>query len=137
MAIDTCEPQIVRALEKDGWEVKDKPFVLRGDSGAIFAEFSVRRGFGELVEEIIVVEVKCFGNPQKDQPEFYAAVGQYEAYRAALIALDIDMPLYLAVPQDAYNRLLQKPFVAETLRQNAIQVLVVDLVEEVITAWIS
>jgi hypothetical protein len=136
-AIDICEPQIIRALEKAGWQISEKPFTLRIDDRTVFADFSVRRvnEQGQL-EEVIVLEVKCFTHPKNDLPEFYTAIGQYEFYRATLSLVEIDFPLYLAVPDKAFVRLMEDASVRRVIQTSDIHIVTVDIEREEIVKWI-
>lgn len=80
-ALDKCEPQVLNAFRKDGWSVASKPFVLPTHDRNVYADFSLQRGTNGTSEQIIVVEVKCFTNPEQDFAELYGAVGQYQFYR--------------------------------------------------------
>lgn len=42
-ALDACEPQMVRALEKDGWKIARKPYTIKTKLRSVFADFSLRR----------------------------------------------------------------------------------------------
>ena len=62
-AIDRCEPQTVRALEKDGWLVTHQPFAILMDNlrgGYIFADLRLQKP--QTGQSAIVVEVKCFAS---------------------------------------------------------------------------
>ncbi|MBX3066195.1 MAG: hypothetical protein KF726_24665 [Anaerolineae bacterium] len=137
MALDACEPAIIRALEKDGWTIHEKPFILRGDDRSRLADFSVQRVADGMLEEIVVVEVKCFANPRRMAQEFYLAVGQYEYYRASLVTENYSFPLYLAMPVEAYTQLAQSRVVDELVRRAEINLLVVDTEVEVVSTWIN
>lgn len=44
MAIDKCEPQVIRALEKDRWLIYRKPFTLFAASGRfVLADLALSR----------------------------------------------------------------------------------------------
>ncbi|MBZ0319854.1 MAG: hypothetical protein K8L91_25815 [Anaerolineae bacterium] len=135
-ALDSCEPQIIRALEKDGWAVLRKPHTIKTNRRSVFADFSLQRGVNGRMETIIVVEVKCFANEDDDLDELYRAVGQYQYYRLALNRTEQAYPLYLALPNVAYYRLVTDTTVQEILRTNAVKLIVVDLVEEVVVLWL-
>jgi hypothetical protein len=51
-----------------------------------------------------VVEIKCFGDPDRDIEEFYRALGQYEMYRAALEVQNVTARLFLTIPQKSLSR---------------------------------
>jgi hypothetical protein len=135
-ALDSCEPQIIRALEKEGWQIQQKPFVLRSNIRTVLADFSVKRSMNGSTEQIVVLEVKCFTNPQSDLSEFYTAVGQYGLYREALNAIGLHYSLYLAIPDKAYERLTQDNFLEQTLKGFKVKMLLVDLESEEIVRWI-
>jgi hypothetical protein len=79
-ALDSCHPQVVRALEKAGWNVSPVPHAIRvpGRRYPLLADMRANRDEAS----IIVVEVKCF----LDDPiaELYVAIGQYMIYRSLL-----------------------------------------------------
>lgn len=137
-AIDVCEPQIINALQKAGWQISEKPFTLRLDDRTVFADFSVRRIDDDgRIEEVIVLEVKCFTHPKNDLPEFYTAVGQYEFYRATLKLVGIEFPLYLAIPEMAFVRLDGDASVRHVVRSSSIRIVVIDIEQEKIVRWIT
>jgi hypothetical protein len=136
-AIDSCEPQVIRAFEKDGWEILEKPRVIRGDTTNVLADMSLRRVLGELVQEIIILEVKCFSDPKADLQEVYTAIGQYQVYRTGLLNNNEDLPLYLAVPLTAYRRFQNESMIASALRSMLIKIVVVDIEEENVELWIN
>lgn len=135
-ALDACEPPIIRALQKDGWQIVSKPHMIRLVGRNVFADMRLQRTTNGSSEMIIVVEVKCFTNPSVDFDEFYGAVGQYQFYRNALLLNQMPFPLYLALPADAYTRLILQPAITTTLKQAGVQLIVVDTDKEEIVSWI-
>lgn len=136
-AIDACEPQVIRALEKAGWQIHLKPYPLLIAGGRLlFADFSLQRYQDNKLVQIIVLEVKCFADPRNDLQEFYTAVGQYRFY-STLLAVRRHYPLYLAMPVDAYVRLIQDHTFFEVLLQSDVKLLIVDIEQEVVTEWIN
>ena len=69
--------------------------------------------------------------------EFHLAIGQYRNYQLALLQEDPERVLYLAVPEDAYDRLFTLQFVQDALRYNEVRYLVYDVQAEVIVQWQS
>lgn len=137
-ALDICEPQMLRAFAKDGWRVEDKPYSIRTSlTRTVFADFSLYRIIDNKIEFIIVVEVKCFSNPTNDLHEFYTAVGQYQLYANALMLEEKDHPLFLAMPNNAYERLVDDPAIQNTLSKIMVKLVLVDLEKEEITQWIN
>jgi hypothetical protein len=137
MAIDACEPQVIRALEKDGWQILAKPYVFRLVGRNLFADMSLQRVKEGQIERAIILEVKCFTNPQADLSELYTAVGQYEAYRSALILEKDTTPIYLSIPLNAYERLIQEPIVPAIFQVAGIKLVVVDIETEEVVQWLN
>src|SRR5215831_6658761 len=126
-ALDACEPQIIRVFQKDGWTVTNKPFMIRTNERTVLADVSMQRRTNGQIEQIVILEVKCFTIPQNDLPEFYTAVGQYEFYRAALLTNRLMIPLYLALPANAYERLRKDSAVKVLIEQASLSLVTVDL----------
>lgn len=136
-AIDRCEPQIVHALEKDGWLVTHQPFAIHIDKtrgGYIFADLRLYKP--QTGQSAIVVEVKCFESKRSFLDEFYQAVGQYIVYRNALILNDIQSPVFLAVPSSVFRSLFQQALIEAVLRDTRINIVVIDLEKEELLEWI-
>ena len=136
-ALDQCHHQIVRALEKAGWNVDDNPFVIpiigvRRLFVDIQAEKTQRNGF----QTIIVVEAKCFSDSRTELNDLYTAIGQYIVYRSLLIKRKAGMPIYLAVPVHAYEGIFQQ-LAMQVVQEIGIKMIVVDLEREVIKQWLE
>ena len=86
--------------------------------------------------EKIAVEIKSFVAVSIIY-EFHLAIGQYRNYQLALLQEDPERVLYLAVPEDAYDRLFTLQFVQDALRYNEVRYLVYDIQAEVIVRWQS
>jgi len=136
-ALDSCEPEVIRALEKDGWGIDQKPFVIRTDLHNVLADFSLRRNVDIPTEHIIILEVKCFSNPDNDLQEFYTAMGQYQFYRYALLLEGVRWSIYLAVPHVAYQRLVEDDAMVATFEQLSVNLVTIDLEREVVIQWID
>jgi hypothetical protein len=135
-ALDACEPQVLRALQKDNWTIINKPFAIRTNTHIVFADCLLERKNNGSSEHAIILEVKCFSNPQSDLVEFYTAVGQYQFYRAAVVASDSTTPVYLAIPHSAYMRLTNDNAVRIAISQNGIKLVAVDIVKEEVVLWL-
>lgn len=137
-AIDRCEPQIIHALEKDGWLITHQPFAIRIDKtrgGYIFADIRLHKP--QTGQSAIVVEVKCFESTRTFLDEFYHAVGQYIVYRNALLLNDISSPVYLAIPSNVFQNFFQQALIKAVLRNTRINLVVIDLEKEELAQWIS
>ena len=137
-AIDRCEEQVVRALEKSGWLITHQPFAIRinkSRAGYVYADLRLRQKTNN--QMIIVVEVKCFDSTRTQLDEFYQAVGQYVSYRNALTINDIHLPVYLSVPLSVYTTFFQIPLIVTVINDVGIKLVVVDLEKEEIIQWTS
>ncbi|MDZ4764504.1 MAG: element excision factor XisH family protein [Chloroflexota bacterium] len=138
-ALDSCEPQVMRALEKAAWTILRAPYYLNVAGLIFFADLraqQIQTDNGRS-RRIIVAEIKCFANETNDQDELYRAIGQYALYREALRMKGDDDELYLAVSEPAYQRLLRLHLVARVLHDLGVKLIVIDLEREVIFQWIE
>ena len=130
-ALDKCHPQVVRAVEKDGWTVSPLPFTLIIDRrNRVFIDIEAHQNN----QQIMIVEVKCFSNSAIETTDLYSAVGQYMIYRHLLESKNLSYPLYLAVPKHAYEGIIQR-MAMTFMQKNDVKLIVVDLDDEVITRW--
>lgn len=135
-AIDQCEPQVIRALQKQGWIVTRRPFAIRlGKGESIYADLRLVSAQDQRV--IIVVEVKCFSEKRSILDEFYHAVGQYLFYRDVLVLKNINTPIYLSVPLNIYDTFFNRETVKTVVQNAQIKVIVVDLENEEVVSWLE
>lgn len=126
-AIDVCEPQVIRALEKAGWKLSVKTYPIEYRSQRyVYADLV----FEQAERQMIVVEVKCFTREEEDLDEFYRAVGQYLLYRNALQLQKLEFPLYLVVPQQVYERFFILSSVGATVKDARMSIIIVNLERE-------
>lgn len=96
---------VVRSLTKTGW------VVLREQFTVAIGDVEVRRMYIDLQvqsrtsQKIVLMEIKAF--EASPVHRFMELVGQYTVYRAVLDHLDINMPLYVAIPERDYQIILQ------------------------------
>jgi hypothetical protein len=135
-AIDVCEPQVIRALEKDGWHIIKKPVTIYLTTRIIFADIKLRQNGNSEYQHIIVLEVKCFTHPENDLNELYTALGQYLLYRSAIRLNGENAPIYLVLPSEAYQRLFQEEAIVTTFHDLDVKLVIIDLAEERVIEWI-
>ena len=127
-AIDSCQPQVIRALQKAGWTIATKTTALQATSDMpIFIDIEAFK-----LDARIYVEVKCFPAANRSQ-ELHIAFGQYVIYREVIARLRPDSVLYLAVPYD--NPDLASPVFQATIRNNRVKIILIDLKAEEIVQW--
>lgn len=138
-ATDSCEPQIIRALEKQGWLILRKHYPIRiGQSRrAVFADLQLQRRSRGNINRILVVEIKCFTSLKLQLDECYHAIGQYQIYRNALNLKEVPEPIYLAIPSNIYQSVFQEKAIRMTIEDARIKLIVVNLHQEEIEAWID
>jgi hypothetical protein len=136
-ALDQCHDQIVRALEKSGWKVSSKPYVLYiASQRRVYIDIHAYREIGDNNQQLIIVEVKCFGDDRTELGDLYTAIGQYILYRNWLKTLAITDELYLAIPTRVYNNIIQ-PLAIAVVRENRVKMILVDLEQEIIDKWME
>jgi hypothetical protein len=135
-AVDHCQAQIKRALEKEGWVIDPRPYTLETEDSVVYIDLEAKRPTNGYTESLLLAEVKCFTNPKKNMPDLYGALGQYLLYRKLLHRQGIYIPLYLARPEEAYRRLF-KEAVMELLTEHRINLVIVALETERISRWIT
>ena len=136
-ARDIFHDAVKQALEKAGWRITHDPLSLQ--IGGV--EMYIDPGAEQLIAaekegEKIAVEIKSFVAVSAIY-EFHLAIGQYRNYQLALLQEDPERVLYLAVPEDAYDRFFTLQFIQDALRYNAVRYLVYDAQAEVIVRWQS
>ncbi len=131
--IDTCQPQVIRALEKDGWQIQGMNIHLRYKRRYVFVDIQAVHVVNGLSRQILLAEVKCFANPSEATQDIYMAIGQYAMYLAMLEERGDIRPLYLAIPAHAYG--LFDTVVQRATSYVKMKLIVVDIDREVILEW--
>ncbi len=126
---DTCQPQVVAALQKDGWTITDQQITFKRPDLYVFIDLEAKKG-----DAGAYIEVKCFPSAA-DTSEFYAAIGQYLVYREVLSIESPNTTLYLAIPTRIWNEQFGDTYRSTALK-NHVKIIVVDLEAETIAQWI-
>jgi len=136
-ARDIFHDVVKQALEKAGWRITHDPLSLQVGGVEMYIDLGAEQLIAaEKDGEKIAVEIKSFVAVSAIY-EFHLAIGQYRNYQLALIQEDPERVLYLAVPEDAYDRFFMLQFIQDALRYNAVRYLVYDVQAEVIVRWHS
>ncbi len=133
-ALDQCEPQIIRALEKKGWVLEAQPRTLLAPDVNLYADLGMRSPDNK---RGIVIEVKCFPPGRSKLDELYRAVGQYLMYETVLELMGVSQPVFIAVPNRIYADLLQRESVQKMLARAKIKMIVVSIEMETVEQWIN
>lgn len=129
-ALDRCQPEVIRALEKQGWTTNGKAKrIYIVPSMLIVMDFEAFKDGAQ-----IFVETKCFPQANRSQ-ELHIAFGQYLIYREVLTLMSPTSVLYLAVPHN--NADLTLPVIRATIRNNHVKLIAIDLQHEEVIQWIE
>ncbi|AQG79098.1 XisH family protein [Spirosoma montaniterrae] len=137
MARDLYHNNVRKALEKDGWSITHDPYSMRveevGYEIDLGAEMLIAAEKGTTK---IAVEIKSFAGPSTIN-EFHKAVGQFNDYYVAMSIQDPERILYLAIPEDVWNRFFQKNVIQKSLERIGAKVIVYDPHQNKIVQWKS
>lgn len=134
-AKDTFHAIVKTALQKDGWLITHDPYPLQAGSFNLAIDLGAEKVIAaQRGEQKIAVEIKSFLGPSKIS-EFYGALGQFIAYRAALQVQEKERTLYLAVSSNIYEQFFTTSFIQELVQQNQLYLLSYDIEQEVIERW--
>ncbi len=137
MARDSYHKVVKMALIADGWQITHDPFVLKAGGLRMEVDLAADKVFAaQRGTEKIAVEVKGFLNPSKLY-DFYEAKGQYDIYRRGLRKTNDPRTLFLAVEDEVFDTFFQKPLILETVEEEAINLLIFNLLTEKIVQWIK
>jgi hypothetical protein len=135
-AKDLFHPTVKTALQQAGWEITHDPYQLTYEDVKVAIDLGAEAMLGaEREGQKIAVEIKGFLSGSFIY-DFHAALGQYINYRRIIQRIEPDRSLYLAVPLDAYKEYFVQPFYQETIREERLNLIVFDPVQNHISAWI-
>jgi hypothetical protein len=132
---DKQHDAVVRALRKDDWRIIDEQSPFTIDQRTVFIDIEAARDEQRL---LIFVEVKGFqGDSQVN--DLANALGQYLLYAHMLEReFGTSTPsLYLAVPQAAYDGILNEEIGLEIRERYKLRLIVVNVEREEISQWIN
>jgi len=134
-AFDHCHDQVVRALQKDGWRVVRSHYPLYVETRAAYVDLLLSRGVNGNQQQIMVAEIKCFGDRDTYTTDLYISLGQYLIYRAMIERMATAWPIFLAIPQHVFRTVFD-PIVLDVVKVSRISMVIIDLEREVVTQWI-
>jgi XisH protein len=135
---DAYHDHVRTALEKDGWQITDDPFLIDFRGTLLFADLGAERATGIRHRgSKISIEVKVLEEPARFT-KFECAVGQYIVYRRLMKGLLLQRELYLAISDKVFENFFQKkPAVMEVVTGEQINLLVFDPRRKEIVQWIK
>ena len=137
MAKDLYHETVKTALVKEGWLITHDPLYLADEPARI--DYEIDLGAEKLIvaergPEKIAVEVKSFLRASISH-EFHSVFGQYLVYLEALKQLAPERVLLLAMPDFAYERLQDYPFILDLLNRYEVRYIVFDSTQPNIVIW--
>ena len=136
MPRDTFHFIVREALENDGSVTKNDPFIPRYGERKIEIDLEAEMILAEKGIERILVEVKSFLTASAFY-EFHGALGQYKNYSRILKLIGETSSLYLAMPEDVYNVLLNDDFGRLTIEEENLKLILFRPLEKDISKWIK
>lgn len=132
---DRYHTVVLQCLENAGWTiVKEQEYISIGTHNdtnrRLYIDIKAQRDSDLLV----LIEVK--GLEQSPVHELMELLGQYLTYRMALDYLSIEMPLYMAIPEAAYQNIFQHVLGQQIMSRYAIPLLVFNPVLKEVVQWI-
>jgi XisH protein len=136
-AADKIHLAVKNALIKDGWTITADPYIIEYADARLFADLSAERALAaERADRKIVVEVKSFLGPSALH-ELEGALGQYLVYRRFLELTAPEHQLYLAISDVVHADLFTRQSVQLIVQTYQLALLVVNVLTEEISQWIS
>lgn len=136
MARDKFHFIVREALENDGWVIKNDPYVVRYGERKIEIDLEAEMILAEKGIDRILVEVKSFLTASAFY-EFHGALGQYKNYSRILKLSGETSALYLAMPEDVYDVLLNDDFGRLTIEEEKLKIILFRPIEKDISRWIQ
>ena len=131
-AKDRYHDNLVHALVKDSWTITGQQYTVVLPERFLWIDI---RAENAVQKQTIFVEVKGF--EAVSQIEYLAsAVGKYMLYREALEVLHNSEPLYMAIPDVAYQGILSETIGQRLINRIGMRLIVFDPKREEIMRWI-
>jgi hypothetical protein len=128
-AKDRYHDAVRRALQKDGWQIVAEQLVFIGKERNIVIDLrAVKEG-----EQAVLIEVKSFLGSALEA--LANALGKLLIYRYILAEIGEETPLWIAIPDHAYNDIGQQDIWLAMQQQTAMNVLVFSAEREEIMRW--
>lgn len=131
-AKDKHHDAVVNALKKDNWTITNEQVLLAVDKRHLWIDIQASK---EDAARVILVEVKGFEYIPSPIAYLQSVIGQYLLYKIALDYLGISYPLYLAVPEAAYNGILSEEIGKLAIQSVPLKLLVFDTTLEEVLQW--
>ena len=136
MAKDIFHESVKFALRSDGWNITHDPLTVKLSRRNIFIDLGAEKLIAaERGNEKIAVEIKSFVG-MSPMTDFYKALGQYQLYLLALRRRFPDRVLYLAIPEESYQILVNDDVLEEFLLELSLKIIIFNPDSQLIVKWI-
>jgi hypothetical protein len=134
---DTFHVVVKNALVKDGWRITHDPYKLEYNRETLYVDLGAEAPIGAEKEgHKIAVEIKSFLG-KSGITDLYHALGQYVIYRALIESSDPERILYLAMPIEAYDTILNVTEGQALISKETMKLVLYIVEEERIERWIE
>lgn len=137
-AKDSIHEEVINALKKDDWDVIDPLYISVPGTGLFIDAGADKFVIAEKKNMRIAVEIKSFAHASITH-SFSEALGKYRLYLRALhqSETDNDRRLYIATSMQGYYRLMDIEFIRDTIGEENLSFIIVDINKEIIKKWID
>ena len=137
MTKDVIHDEVKAALENDGWTVTAEHYTVRYEELTIFPDLAAERMLAaQRGPQKIAVEVKSFLGRSTAQ-EVRDAIGQYVMYQTYLAEVEPERKVYLAISTKTYHDTFQLKAVQRLVQRFRVLLIVVEIEQKGIVAWIE
>ena len=132
---DRYHSVVLQCLRNADWSiVKEQEYISIGTHNDTNRRLYIDIKAQSNDEQLVLIEVK--GLERSPVHELMELLGQYLVYRLALEYLGIEIPLYIAISENAHQDIFQHVIGQEVMSRYAIPLLIFDPVREEIVQWI-
>ena len=136
MARDIFHENVKQALIEEGWNVTNDPLTFKIGKVQVQIDLGAERLIAaEKGEERIAIEIKTFGNVSFITA-LYEAIGKYIVYRNVISLSQSDRTLFLAIPENIYNRFFDEKVIRKTIEDEKIKLVIYNQLTQTITQWV-
>lgn len=130
---DIFHDTVVNALKKDGWIIEVEQVMLVIENRQLWVDLRVSNAINQ---RAVLVEVKSFISDSQVE-DLANAVGKYVMYRAIIEDSELDMELYLAIPNSAYVGIFGERIGQLLFQKLKLKLVVFDINSESILRWLE
>ena len=136
MARDIFHENVKQALIEEGWNVTNDPLTFKIGKVQVQIDLGAERLIAaEKGEERIAIEIKTFSSVSFITA-LYEAIGKYIVYRNVLSLSQSDRTLFLAIPENIYNRFFDEKVIRKTIEDEKIKLVIYNQLTQTITQWV-